>query len=336
MGYGGGGGGGSGGGGSAGGYGGGGSGAGGSSGYRRVGDDRTANLKVNNITNKDGIDGTKIGGIVEVNTTSHFIPPSGDTRFRIINLSQENIVTEGLLGLYDAGNPDSFSGNTTQWRDISGNNLHLLSSQGAASWSPIYGGAVISDGNLHFKSDYTGHSWGTQGTHDQLTVEMWYKSPTTTDRVHLWNFGSYSSQGNLNMNVNDGDRSLWIYYEGNGTPYHIRGGYKGEYTDNRIRHLVYTYDLNAFNRNGPALLGDARLYMNTRDIGKLSNAGTQQFLNVNGYPDGSVFSIFSGPNGTSYKTKAQFEMYKVAVYTKALTSSEVSQNYNALRYRFGL
>ena len=76
MGYGGGGGGGSGSGGS------GGSGASGGSGYRRVGDDRTANLKVNNITNRTGIDGTEVDGIVEVNTTAHFIPPSGTTAER--------------------------------------------------------------------------------------------------------------------------------------------------------------------------------------------------------------------------------------------------------------
>ena len=84
MGYGGGGGGGSGGGGGggSGGSGTGGSGAGGASGYRRVGDDRTANLKVNNITNRDGSNGTEVDGIVKVNTTAHFIPPSGTTAER--------------------------------------------------------------------------------------------------------------------------------------------------------------------------------------------------------------------------------------------------------------
>ena len=61
---------------------GGGSGASGGSGYRRVGDDRTANLKVNNITNRTGIDGTEVDGVVEVNTTAHFIPPSGTTAER--------------------------------------------------------------------------------------------------------------------------------------------------------------------------------------------------------------------------------------------------------------
>jgi len=61
---------------------GGGSGAGGS-GYRRVGDDRTApGLKVNNITNRTEDGGPEVDGIVEVNTTAHFIPPVGTTAER--------------------------------------------------------------------------------------------------------------------------------------------------------------------------------------------------------------------------------------------------------------
>ena len=79
MGYGGGGGGGGSGGGGSGSGGSGGSGASGGSGYRRVGDDRTANLFVDNITNRDGSSGTDVDGIVEINSTSHFIPPSGTT-----------------------------------------------------------------------------------------------------------------------------------------------------------------------------------------------------------------------------------------------------------------
>ena len=70
------------------GYGGGGGGSGGSggssggSGYRRVGEDRTANLKVNNITNRTGTDGTIVAGIASVTSTSHFVPPSGTTAER--------------------------------------------------------------------------------------------------------------------------------------------------------------------------------------------------------------------------------------------------------------
>ena len=89
MGYGGGGGGGGGSGGS-----GGGSGASGGSGYRRVGDDRTANLKVDNITNRTGSDGTEVDGVVEVNPTAHFIPP--------VELRQREVVEVVLSELVES------------------------------------------------------------------------------------------------------------------------------------------------------------------------------------------------------------------------------------------
>ena len=81
MGYGGGGGGGGSGGGGSGSGGSGGSGASGGSGYRRVGDDRTANLFVDNITNRTGTDGTEVEGVVEAKGT-HFVVPSGTTAER--------------------------------------------------------------------------------------------------------------------------------------------------------------------------------------------------------------------------------------------------------------
>ena len=56
----------------------------GGSGYRRVGDDRTANLKADNITNRTGTDGTEVDGVNEVNT-QHFIPPSGNTFRRVVS-----------------------------------------------------------------------------------------------------------------------------------------------------------------------------------------------------------------------------------------------------------
>ena len=122
MGYGGGGGGGGGSGGS-----GGGSGASGGSGYRRVSDDRTANLKVDNITSRDGKRGTDVDGIVEVNSTSHFIPPSGTTaergsRGRGIfgggNTAPANINTIQYITIATTGNATDFGDLTDARRGI--------------------------------------------------------------------------------------------------------------------------------------------------------------------------------------------------------------------------
>jgi len=102
----------------------GGSGASGGSGYRRVGDDRTANLKVDNITNRDGSGGTEVDGIVEVNTTAHFIPPSGTTAergsrgrglFGLLYSSPSNTNTIEYATIATTGNTRNF-GDLTQAR----------------------------------------------------------------------------------------------------------------------------------------------------------------------------------------------------------------------------
>ena len=142
MGYGGGGGGGGGSGGS-----GGGSGASGGSGYRRVGDDRTANLKVNNITNRTGTDGTEVDGIVEVNTTAHFIPPSGTTAergsrgrglFALLYSSPSNTNTIEYATIATLGNASDF-GDLTQAR--------RYAQTSSSSTRGVIGGGYVSSAN---------------------------------------------------------------------------------------------------------------------------------------------------------------------------------------------
>ena len=123
MGYGGGGGGGGGSGGSGGSGGGYGGGSGGGSGYRRVGEDRTANLKVNNITNRTGGNGTDVDGVIEAKGT-HFIPPSGTTAER--GSRGRGIFSGGLSGVSPTVDADTIDyvtiatlGNATDFGNLS-------------------------------------------------------------------------------------------------------------------------------------------------------------------------------------------------------------------------
>ena len=172
-------------------------------------------------------------------------------------------------------------------------------------------------------------------TYNQFSIEMWYKIPSTTDRIHLWEFGTGNEGSgkytNLNMNLNDGN-GIWVYTD-NGTPYHLYGKTDGEYTDGTIRHLTYTYDYGALNSNDTLGLGLA--YMNNSLITGTALSGSQQW-NINQIvTDGASpwFVIGGTYEGSHYWPNGSI-LYKCAVYTKALSASEVSQNYNALLYRF--
>ena len=135
------------------------------------------------------------------------------------------------------------------------------------------------------------------------------------------------------MNLNDGNIGIWVYTD-NGTPYHLYGKTDGEYTDGTVRCMTYTYNYSEL-RDNDLTLGNGLGYMNGSlitgtsfsspqrwNINQIQANGDQAFFTIGGHYAG----YYPWPDGSI--------LYKCAVYTKALSASEVSQNYNALLYRF--
>ena len=309
-----------------------------------------SDFKVNNIIDRAGSHGPTIAGVATVNSTGCMSIPSGNTSKRItLPRSAENIVTDQLFALYDAGHGSLGDGTTL--RDLSGNGRDLpmatiadpnSNTNKAVTFDHANGGGI--------RFTYPGTQWwrdkwgskynftigGLGATYDQITVEMWYKIPSTTDRIHLWEFGTANegsgTYSNISMNLNDGN-GIWVYTD-NGTPYHLYGKTDGEYTDNTIRHLVYTYNYSEL-RDNNLTLGNGLGYMNGSVITGTSFSGNQRW-NVNIMQGNDLFPWFV--IGAAYQGSHHWPdgsiLYKCAVYTKALSASEVSQNYNALLYRF--
>ena len=309
-----------------------------------------SDFKVNNIIDRGGVYGPSIAGIATVNSTGCMSIPSGNTSKRItLPRSAENIVTDQLFALYDAGQGSLRQG--TILRDVSGNERDLpmatvndtnSNSNKAVTFDSANGGGI--------RFTYPGaqwwrEEWGSKynftvgnpnsATYNQFFIEMWYKIPSTTDRIHLWEFGTANegsgTYSNISMNLNDGN-GIWVYTD-NGTPYHLYGKTDGEYTDGTIRHLTYTYDYGAVNSNDTLGLGLA--YMNNSLITGTALSGSQQW-NINQIKTDGAFPWFviGGTYQGSHYWPDGSILYKCAVYTKALSASEVSQNYNALLYRF--
>ena len=258
-------------------------------------------------------------------------------------------MTDQLFALYDAGHGSLGDGTTL--RDLSGNGRDLpmatiadpnSNTNKAVTFDHANGGGI--------RFTYPGTQWwrdkwgskynftigGLGATYDQITVEMWYKIPTTTDRIHLWEFGTGNegdgSYTNISMNLNDG-RGIWVYTD-NGTPYHLYGKTDGEYTDNTIRHLVYTYNYSEL-RDNNLTLGNGLGYMNGSVITGTTFTSTQRW-NINqikANSDQEFFTIGGTYQGSHHWPNGSI-LYKCAVYTKALSAAEVLQNYNALSYRF--
>ncbi len=215
------------------------------------------------------------------------------------------IVTDGLVLYLDAANPNSYVSGSTTWRDISrgGNNGTLVN---GPTFNSANGGSIVFDGTNDFISTNF-----TQTFTSELTVETWYRG-TKIIRNHLWNFGS-SVANNLYCNFNDTGRTLWVYWQGNGTPA-IRFT-TINFTDSNIHHLVFRHS-GSINQ----------IYFDGQLLTPQETAGTQTFT---GGGVGGSYNIAGSPffGGNVYTNR---------IYNRALSQQEILQNYNATKTRFGL
>ena len=214
------------------------------------------------------------------------------------------VTTLGLAFHVDASNPQSFPGSGTVWYDISGNNYNINLLNGPV-YSAEYGGALTFDGT----NDY-----GT--TRNLTTLEMGNRSIT----IGAW-FRTSDSTGAIVTKRGTGSGYQHYIYGGKlyADGYSTSTGVFSASTinNNTIRYGVVVFD-----------------YLNTTIR-----------LYVNGVADNTA-SLASGGNDTSaYFNIARSQqytdffagtIYSIQVYNRALSATEILNNFNAGRGRFNL
>jgi hypothetical protein len=216
----------------------------------------------------------------------------------------QNIVTNGLQLSYDFANKNSYPGTGTTIYDLSGNsnNGTLLNNP---QFSPNANGGVISwDGtDDYIDTGKTATQLGFYGAN--YTMEAWvYPTSLTSDRTM---FGT--NQSALRQGLHLVFRSGQIY----------QGHYASDFTagtvtTNNWYQIVYTYN---------ASTGACEIFKNnvSQGTGTISSfIGTTNILIASW--GGSYY--FEGPGG----------IYRI--YNRVLSSTEILQNYNAQKTRFGL
>jgi hypothetical protein len=255
----------------------------------------------------------------------------------VTNFDYENIVTSGLQLNTDAGFVSSYPTTASTWYDISGNGYNgtLVSNPtftSANSGSFILDGVdefirvdssgfFLTSGNSFFAD--TGYAW---------TVSAWFKFPvspvgTRTGNASFTILGQSGGIGGaetLTVFVNSGTDSTY------GTaPYYLMVGIRGTKT------TISTGSMNtgAWNQVVVTWNGTSgKAYLNGNDRGA-TNIGTA--AKQTGY----FFDIGeTGDTGAPANSTQQFEgnISNVLVYNRALSAEEVTQNFNALKGRFGL
>ena len=211
------------------------------------------------------------------------------------------IITDGLVLCLDAGNSKSYPGSGSTWTDLSGQG-----NNGTLSTTYTHNSA---EGFLKFSG--SGVATIPSLLLSNVTWEIFYRSNSSD---------TFSQYGRI---LDFGDTTISL---GTALSYQLRmwtnagGSRSAESTlngvgqDNTWHHIIYSYD-----GSTTAFYFDS-VYQNGYAKSGALNGGSSADLTI-GNGDALLF------NG---------DIAVVRVYNRALTASEISQNFNALRGRFGI
>jgi len=221
------------------------------------------------------------------------------------------IVTEGLVFAVDAANKKSYPGSGTTWTDLAGSNNGTLTN--GPTFDSGNGGSIVFDGS----DDYI--SFGNIGSFTSATFSCWVKSNgSQADYTGLL----ISRPDATGIGINPGHSSDAIWYFWKGDTYGSNSGYLHNSgltltTGDGWTMITVTFDSSS---------GNVEFYKNT-------TAGTSDTYNV------STVTLSDTRIGEDEGLAGRHLNGNIAcfsVYNRALSPSEISQNYNALKSRFGL
>jgi hypothetical protein len=219
-----------------------------------------------------------------------------------------NIITNGLVLSLDAANIKSYPGSGTVWRDLSGNNNSGTLTNGP-TFSSANGGSIVFNGTNNYIN--LGNTNSLKPS--TITLSAWIKTSVTASYKSVIEKDK-SPWISTALHLSNGVPTFFIGYT-NSPPYSVSIGYNQNVSDGNWHQIVGTYD----NSN-------LRLYIDGIEVASSGSNVSILYSNANfmiGFHSEN-FSYFNGliPNAM--------------VYNRALTASEVLQNYNATKGRFGL
>ena len=218
------------------------------------------------------------------------------------------IVTNGLVLSLDAADKNSYPGSGTAWNDLSGN-----TNSGSLTNGPTFSNA--NGGNFGFVTDdfvimAENSSLNTQTP----SVEVWIKTNNTNQNGFWFEKGQVNTQYSL---FQEGATIVWRQN-------------LATLSSQTITTANYISTSNWAQIVGTFTSGNRRTYVN----GALATSDAQTgsiATNAGGMSIG-VYGGFNGARGYYYNGS----IASVKIYNRALSATEIAQNYNATKSRFGL
>jgi len=246
--------------------------------------------------------------------------------------SAVNIVTSGLLLNLDASNASSYPGSGTTWSDISGNGrISTLGGYGGGNtptYSSLGGGSILfnrfsttADSAAVFSLSAGGTTWADLTS--QVSLSLWFYTGTSSVMI-------IAGKGFRTTPTPQEYQAYQLYTNGSSIVARVTAGgatsnvdVSTGFTFNVWNNVVLNYDGSTVSiyRNG-------QFQNNASKTGSITNILSLPFI---------VGAQYNANNGYNLPTDG-FDGYigQVLLYNRALNATEISQNYNATKTRYGL
>lgn len=250
------------------------------------------------------------------------------------------VVRDSSLVLYlDAGNTKSYSGTGSVWYDLTPNNINGTFSNGP-TYSAYNNGSIVFDGNNDFVyNDYSTSSPYDIATTGKMTWDYWAK----WDQVARLTYDGGIAFGLLFGNNTLGHFQWQIgkYFEGSGPRWFIQvanttqiitldlipgDGYfssNATIADNTWINFAYTYD-----QSTGSLIG----YVNGLNAGGNLYGTNPTSLPI---PGATLQKLTIGASLNNDRGNAG-HIASLKIYNRVLSATEILQNFNAIKSRYGL
>jgi hypothetical protein len=232
----------------------------------------------------------------------------------VLNRDYEGIVTDGLVLNVDAGFTPSYPRSGTTWSDLSlsGNNGTLIN---GPTFNSDNGGSIVFDGT----NDYVNNGTSLANLTNQLTINFWGKIIGTPGDGILITKGehneTFTSNFGFQIGRNAGGKSLRLYCKDSGQSYTTVDS-DANMWDNNIGNYVVVFN------SGSVLFYKNGNLFSSHSFGLSVLPSTTGPLYI-GFLKGYI-AYYPG------------NIYSCQIYNRALSATEVLQNFNAQKGRFGL
>ena len=230
-----------------------------------------------------------------------------------------NIVTNGLVLYLDASNTKSYVSGSTTWNDLTPNLNNGVLTNGP-TFNSANGGSVAFDGvDDYVKGDSI---FSTLNGTNKLSLSMWLNVTDLLSNRILFHIPKYLTASNSQVLIflrTTGVLDISV----NSTGIYSRS-ISGSVTSNVWTNVNINFDLSQ-----ASSANRIRPYVNGVDVFSLSNNPPLTFPVSTG-------EYWLGEEANGYLAPFKGNISNLILYNRVLTTSEILQNYNATKTKFGL